>query len=462
MADHEPRTAPLRRIRRAFEAIYTPQQPLLTAQSGTDDDVVQMIGAIGPAMLSANQPTTDVEQALAQVARAYGRPHLTAITLPTLVLVQSDVRGTVGASAFPVAGPALRLDQAGAIQRIVDDISDAPRPPAEVIANVAAVRQQPPRFHSLWAVLGHTVLTLGFGLVLNPTLTALPAYVLLGAAVGVIVVFGSRIATLASVLPVVTAFLVTIACIRLLASATGGDALLLIAPPLLSFLPGMMLTIAAVELTSGQIIAGASRFIYGVAQLALLAFGVTAGVLWAGELPRAANAPTLGWWAPWVGIVLVGVGFLLYSSAPRGSLGWIVLALAVAYAAQTGANLFISPWVSGFFGAVALVPFARAIRIFRSAPPPIVTTTSGFWILVPGALGFMGVAQAASGEGDAGQTLVQVVGSIIAIALGMLVGSGLSRDLVAMLHAWTHRRSADPPAPAASPPGPPGSGDHSP
>lgn len=197
----------------------------------------------------------------------------------------------------------------------------------------------------------------------------------------------------------------------------------------------MVLMIAAVELTGGQIIAGASRFVYGVAQLALLAFGVTAGVMVAGALPHTDSAPPLGWWAPWVGVLLVAGGFLLYSSPPKGSLAWIVLTLVIAYGAQATASLFVDPWLSGFFGAIILVPFARVISLIRSAPPTVVTTTCGFWILVPGAMGFMGVTQAFTGSADAGQALFHVAGSVLAIALGMLVGSGVSRDLVALRHA---------------------------
>jgi hypothetical protein len=41
------------------------------------------------------------------------------------------------------------------------------------------------------------------------------------------------------------------------------------------------------------------------------------------------DSPTnqLGWWAPWVGVLLVGIGNYLYFSAPGGSLGWLLLVL---------------------------------------------------------------------------------------------------------------------------------------
>lgn len=40
------------------------------------------------------------------------------------------------------------------------------------------------------------------------------------------------------------------------------------------------------------------------------------------------DSPTnqLGWWAPWVGVLLLmGTGNYLYFSAPGGSLGWLLL-----------------------------------------------------------------------------------------------------------------------------------------
>ena len=39
-------------------------------------------------------------------------------------------------------------------------------------------------------------------------------------------------------------------------------------------LPGISLTVAAVELAGGQIVSGASRLVYALAQLGLLVFGV--------------------------------------------------------------------------------------------------------------------------------------------------------------------------------------------
>ena len=65
------------------------------------------------------------------------------------------------------------------------------------------------------------------------------------------------------------------------------DPLYLLVPPLVTFLPGAMLTLGMVELAYGDMIAGTSRLITGLVQLVLLAFGLAAGAALVGYAPRA-------------------------------------------------------------------------------------------------------------------------------------------------------------------------------
>lgn len=405
----------------------------------------ELLGAVGAAMLASQQATNDVEETLRQLARAYDRPDLRTFVLPTLVLVEDPSETPAHTAIFPARGPGLRLDQAGEVERLVGSAADTRMPPVEVVTEVARIRAAPPRFGPLVTILGHTILTLGFGMVLNPTASALPVYVVLGAVVGTIVVFGSRVATLSLLLPVFTAFAVTALTAWLVAPFVDDDPLRVVAPALVSFLPGLTLTVAAVELTSSQMIAGASRMVYGVAQLGLLAFGVFAAITVVGIRIPSAAPTTLGWWAPWVGIGLTGIGFALFSVAPRRALPWILLALVVAYAAQLLGNLLVGAELSGFVGAAAVVPAVHLLRRFRASPPAAVMLTCAYWLLVPGALGFIGITEAAAGAAGAADAIVQTFVSLLAIAIGMMVGAGFSRDVTAVTRAW-HRPTAMPSA----------------
>jgi hypothetical protein len=60
--------------------------------------------------------------------------------------------------------------------------------------------------------------------------------------------------------------------------------------------------------------------------------------------------------------------------------------------------------------------------------PPRASFLPGFWLLVPGALGLIGLTQVAGDTGAAGaQDLVNTVVSIFAIAVGVLCGTLLLR-----------------------------------
>lgn len=401
-----------------------------------------MLGQLGAALLSSSQATNDVEDTLNLLAEHYGRGDLRVFVLPTLVLVEDPGSTTSQTSLFPVKGEALRLDQVDAVERLVRHAIEESTPPDDVVAQLTEIRASHARFGALLTVFGYTLLTVGFGMVLNPTVTALPVYVVLGAIVGSIVLFGSRVATLSLILPVVTAFSVTLLISLLVRPLVHDDVLRLVAPALVSFLPGLTLTIAAVELTSGQMMAGASRLVYGIARLGLLAFGVYAGISIAGEPPAPTTAPTqLGAWAPWVGIALVSLGYYLFSAAPRRSLVWILYALLVAYSAQLLGDALVGPEMSGLIGAMIVIPAVMLAGHLKSAPATAVMLTCAYWLLVPGAMGFIGLSEAASGTSGATDTILRTFGSLTAIAIGMLLGGGLSHDFTVASRGWKQARA---------------------
>jgi uncharacterized membrane protein YjjP (DUF1212 family) len=59
----------------------------------------------------------------------------------------------------------------------------------------------------------------------------------------------------------------------------------LLVPPLVTFLPGAMLTFGMVELAYGDLVSGSSRLIGGLVQLVLLAIGLAAGAMLVGLGP---------------------------------------------------------------------------------------------------------------------------------------------------------------------------------
>ena len=73
------------------------------------------------------------------------------------------------------------------------------------------------------------------------------------------------------------------------ADAANDGLVRVIAPALVAILPGLALTVGAMELAASEIIAGATRLVYGVVQLMLMVFGVAIGMAVAGRSHRSSH-----------------------------------------------------------------------------------------------------------------------------------------------------------------------------
>ncbi len=376
-----------------------------------------MLREIGIALVEVAQPTPIVENRLQRIAARYTTESVRVVVLPTTLLIQ------IGDNALEIDGStrsSLQLDAAGRIDDIASLAEAGAVSPTEAVAAVSAARTMAPRYGKWAMILGYAVTTVGFGIMINPTWASLPGYFFLGLVVGTIVMFATP--ALTPILPTLCAMVVTLLATWFVADTANDGLLRVISPALVATLPGMALTTGATELASSQIISGSSRLVYGISQLALLVFGVVMGTMIAGDLGPQDPSAQMGAWSLYVSIVVVGVGLSIYLSAPPGSLFWLMGAIAAAVLGQKFAEMFLSDPHAGFVGAILSVLFAMLAARIKTSPPGVVMLLAAFWSLVPGALSFMSVSQAATG-GNADVSSMSTSGAaILSIALGTLVG----------------------------------------
>lgn len=396
-----------------------PPAPLAPPDTYPVGDVAEMMRLIGIALIEVAQPTSIVENRLMRIAAAYTTAPVRVLVLPTALLIQiGDNTHEIDASTRS----SLQLDAAGRIDQIASLAEAGAVTPADAVAAVSAARTMPPKYGQFPTIIGYAITTVGFGMMINPTWTALPGYLFLGLVVGGIVALTARLPSLTPILPTLSALVVTVLAVRFV-DATSKDGLLrVISPALVAMLPGMSLTIGAMELAGSQIIAGASRLVYGISQLALLIFGVAIGVHIAGGVEQQKPSTLMGSWSLYLAIVVVSIGLYVYLSAPRGSLPWLMAAIGVVLLAQAAAGNFMAARYSGFIGAIVAVHFSMLASRVKTAPPAIVMMLAGFWSLVPGALSFVAVGEAAAGDGPGATSLGATGGALLSIALGSLVG----------------------------------------
>jgi len=121
-------------------------------------------------------------------------------------------------------------------------------------------------------------------------------------------------------------------------------------------------------------------------------------------------------------------GIALQGSVPWRTLPWLLAVLVGAHAGQLVGEKLFGAELSGFLGGLIAAPLAFALERFRAAPPAFVAFLPAFWLLVPGAVGLVGVTQLVSENAAVGVNgFINALVSIVAIALGVLVAVRLMR-----------------------------------
>jgi uncharacterized membrane protein YjjP (DUF1212 family) len=393
---------------------------------------------LGSGLTAAGEAVNEIQERVHRVAVAYGAPNAVVSVLPTFVTVSLGPGQRAEVESTEQLRGLLRLDQTAALYELLKKAERAEVSPADGVRQVREIVAMRPRFGGAVTVLGHVVLTVGICLVLRPTWGDLVLAALFGALVAALKLAGGRWRSIQMIMPVTAAFAVSSITLALADQGWANADLRAMIPPLVTFLPGAALTMSVVELSAGEMVTGASRLVAGMLQLVLLAFGIVAGAQAFG-IPSSdalANNPLnlLGWWAPWLGVAVVAVGTYLYYSPPEGSFWWLFVVLYAAWVGQFLGPEAFGGYVGGFLGALVMTPIAYAVERRPSGPPALVSFLPGFWLLVPGALGLIGVTEYLADATAAGiQDFLGTVGSIIAIALGVLCGYPLYRSLARSL-----------------------------
>ncbi|MGW2016985.1 threonine/serine exporter family protein [Streptomyces sp. NPDC001927] len=393
-------------------------------------ELAALLCELGSELLRAGDRTAEVERVLHDISARYGmRARCFVVPTGLFVRVGGGPDGRGGELDFaPVEGPDLRLDQVQTLHSLVDRMRAEAMPFEDVRRALRAEREQPERFSPSATVLGYVLLTVGLGVMRHATVAAVVGYAVLGAGVGLLRLFGDRLPAARTALPVVAAVLVTAVSLRWAGPLLHEVPTVLYVPPLIAFLPGAALTLGAIELGTGAALSGIARLAGAINVLLLLALGILVGT----ELvrPRPPGGPqseALGGWAPWVGVLLLGFGFLLYHSAPPRVTGWLLGALLLERFVQSAATDLAGSTFGAFAAGMLLPPMAGWIER-RSRTPDQVVFLPCFWLLVPGAVGLTSVSELIMERGTAGlSNLVETVITVAAIALGILVGAGLQR-----------------------------------
>jgi uncharacterized membrane protein YjjP (DUF1212 family) len=388
---------------------------------------------LGAAMNAAGEPVYNVQSTLTRVAAAYGVTKARINAYPTSLFVtlgsgeSATLELTTPLSSVP------RLDQISALHELIAEAEHGEISPSDGLERIKGIRDMPDRFGPLLSIAGYSVLTIGLCLILHPAWKDVGVAAVFGALVGILRHVTRHIPTLQVLLPVIAAFCIAATTALLVKHQWAEPGLRAMIASLVVFLPGAALTTSILELTAGDMVAGASRLVWAGLQVTLLAFGIVAGIQASGVSAQTAfssHSQLLGDWAAWLGVLIFAVGVIVSHQVPPRASWALVVVLYSAWIGQVIGNHFIGGYASGLVGAVVMTPVATIVSRMKSAMPVYAMFLPGFWLLVPGALSLIGLTAVASNTHvtDA-QDLLTAVGSIVAVAVGVLLGTQLTEWL---------------------------------
>jgi uncharacterized membrane protein YjjP (DUF1212 family) len=393
-------------------------------------ELLRFLSQLGHVLLATGDTVAFVESTLRSVAQAQGAARVNVVALPTVLFVKFDEGDETRLDFTSEEGLTLRFDQIDAVYGLAQDAEHRVVTPRDGLARLRSILEKPPLYDRVWGVVGHVLVTIGIGLILQPRPGVIGAAAFFGLIVGVLKVFARGRGLLATLLPSVAAFLV--AAISLIAVKQGFPAstMPVLVASLVTFLPGGTLAIAIMELAYGDTVSGGTRLVNGVMQLMFLVLGMLVATSLVGLPPAQlfgeGTSERLGAWAPWLGVALFAVGHALHFSMPLTQLPWLLVVLVVAQVAQVAGGAAFGGYMGGFCGALAMTPVAYFLQYRLSGPPAVVTFPPGLWLLVPGSLGLLGVAEFVAADRLGGlENFVTTVFTITAIALGSMLGVGL-------------------------------------
>lgn len=394
-------------------------------------ELASLLSTVGAEILRSGANTNDTESQISDIAARYG-VHARSFALPTGIFVRVQAGPGEGAGELdfaPVGVGGMQLNQVEALQVLVQRMLAEPMPFAEVRDALRSEQSLPRRFQPATVISGYAMLTLALGMLQHPTWNAAVGYVAAGAAVGVLQYCVRRyLPNLMTLLPVAAAIMVTALALRFAGPILHQDPGFLYIPPLIGFLPGAALTLSAIELATDSTLSGVTRLAGAANVLLMLALGILVATDTVHPHPVGGPVPaTLGAWVGWASVLLLAVGFTFNRDAPRRSLGWLIVALLVTRVVQTAGTVVGGQALGAFVAGMALPVTASWIGK-RAKIPDQVIFLPAFWMVVPGAHGLSGVQQLLVSHSSAGwQTLLNVMITVGAIALGVLAGASLRR-----------------------------------
>jgi uncharacterized membrane protein YjjP (DUF1212 family) len=397
---------------------------------GGEEVAVAFLARLGRALHRYGTPADRLEESLARAATALGIDGQ-FFSAPTELLIAVGGPAAQRTSLLRVEPGEVDLGRLERLDLVANDVIGGRISVEEGSARLDRLLAAPPRWSAAVVLLADVAAAGSMAALLGGRVRDVVAASLAGVGVGTLRAGVVRWPGFGRVEPVLAAFFAAVIAGTLARLAPGLAVGTVTLAALLSHLPGLSLTVAMIELATGNLASGTVRVAGALLVLLELAIGVALGsrVALAIQLPSAPSLPS--WFSvAWpvtepLTLLLTSSSLLVVTKARLRDLPVVLVAGAVAvYGARMG-ELWLGTELGAFVGAFLLSAASNAYArmLDRPALTPLVP---GIITLVPGSMGFRSISALMDQDVQAGVSVgFSMLVVAASLAVGVLFGQGV-------------------------------------
>ncbi len=195
---------------------------------------------------------------------------------------------------------------------------------------------------------------------------------------------------------------------------------------LIILVPGLGITTAIRELSTGHLVSGSARMAGAVTTFLLLSFGLALGFMIAlgvyGEI-EVHKLQSVSEWFVYLSILTISSAFtVIFKAKPRDFI-WILLTAFIAIMGSNVASEWLQSPFSSFVAVLAVSIAGNLFTLFTKRPSSIMHVP-GVMLLVPGSIGFRSLEAMLDNQTlDGVQTAFSALLVAVALAVGLIAGN---------------------------------------
>jgi uncharacterized membrane protein YjjP (DUF1212 family) len=340
-----------------------------------------------------------------------------------------------------VEGGELDMEKLARVDALADDVASLRLTPAEGVRALSAILAAPRRFGHALSTLSHGMTAGSLAVFIGGSLADVAVAALVGLSVGLLAQVAQRSTDQARVFELVGAAFAAFAAVVASSVWSAITPSIVTVSALLILLPGLSLTVAMTELATRNLMSGTARLMSAVIVLLELVVGVALGEKVALALVTVHQAipMPLPEWSRWAALGVSALGVAIVVQAQPRAFGWIIAACVLSYlgtragtawlAGAGGADAKLSALGSQLgvlVGALALGVLSNLYARLLGRPAQVVSVPA-MLLLVPGSMGFRGMASLLDRDTLTG---VESVFAMFVVALAIVAGLLVANAIV--------------------------------